>query len=60
MFKLISKCSETFCGETACVLRVLLENFISAAVTLDLPCSFSAQVSLPYSRMDIANVLLYS
>jgi len=47
MFKLLSKCSENFCDETACILWVFLENFISAAVILDLPCSFSVQVSLP-------------
>lgn len=60
MFKLLAKCSENFCGETACVLRFFLENFISAAVILDLPYSFSVQVSLPYNRVGIANVLLYS
>jgi hypothetical protein len=36
---------------------VFLRNLISAAVILDLSCSFSAQVSLPCSTVSIAGVL---
>jgi hypothetical protein len=54
MFKFLSKYSENFYGETACILRFYLENFISAAVILDFPFSYSVQVSLPYSRVGIA------
>jgi hypothetical protein len=36
---------------------VLLRNSISAAVILTLSCSFSVQVSVPFSRVAIARVL---
>jgi hypothetical protein len=36
---------------------VFLRNFISAAVILDLSCSFNIHASLPYSRVGIARML---
>jgi hypothetical protein len=36
---------------------VFLRNLISAAIILDLSCSFNVHVSLLYSRVSIARVL---
>jgi hypothetical protein len=36
---------------------VFLKNFVSAAVILDLSCSFSVQISLSYRRVGNADVL---